>query len=256
MASKNQSKKRRKGWVLPAIGAVLLAAVTAFASGLGARVGGSIGADDPPLISYSTELLDGKCRGGEFVPRSSLPAALNSGSRYNWEVLERLPGAAQSNINPVQVAIQGGSGRTITLTRIEFQVTRRPRPSGAGFSGACGDAFTGRSLKVDFDLHPPRVVDSNATEDGALGARAANGERLYRPIRFPWTVSVNDPLLLEIIATAALCDCTWTAEIPWVSGDSRGTIEVDNEGKGYRVVGTDGLPVYAPATHGWRRWKG
>jgi hypothetical protein len=236
---------------VPAIGAVLLAVVTAFASGLGSRLGGSIGSDSPPLVSYSVELLSSKCRGGEFVPHSALPAVLGSASRYDWGVLERQPGAAQANLNPVQVAIQGGSGRTITLTRIEFHVTRAPRPPGAGFSGQCGDAYTGRSLKVDLDMTPARVVDSNATEDAALGSRSANGERLYRPIRFPWTVSLTDPLLLEILAVSTSCDCTWTAEIPWVSGGSRGTIEVDNDGEGFRVVGTEGLPSYAPSPNGW-----
>jgi hypothetical protein len=254
LAAEKKPKKRR-GWLLPAVGAVLLAALTAFASGLGSRVGGSIGSDDPPLVSYSVELLPGKCRGGAFVPRSSLPAVFDSASRYDWGVLERQPGAAQANVNPVQVAIQGGSGRTITLTRIEFHVTRNRRPAGAAFTGTCGDAYTGRSLEVDLDLNPPRVVDSNATKQGALGARAPNSVRPYRPIRFPWTVSVSDPLLLEILASTSSSDCTWSAEIPWVSGGSTGTIVVDNGGEGYRVVGTEGLPIYAPALSGWRRWR-
>ncbi|HEX6781924.1 MAG TPA: hypothetical protein VF125_07830 [Solirubrobacterales bacterium] len=238
---------------MPAAGAVLLAVITAFASGMGARLADSIGSEDEPLVSYSIELLPGRCRGGEFVPRSSLPTVFSSASRYDWGVLERQPRAAQADFNPVQVAIQGGSGRTITLTRIEFHVERHRRPAGAAFSGACGDAFTGRAVEVDLDEHPPRIVDSNATLDGALGARSSNGLRPYRPIRFPWTVSASDPLLLEIIASTSTCDCTWTAEIPWVSGSASGTIMVDNDGQGYRVVGTRGLPTYAPSTDNWRR---
>ncbi len=252
---KKKAKKRR-GWILPAIGAVLLAAITAFAGGLGSKLADSIGSDDPQLLSFSVELLPGKCRGGEFVPRSSLPEILHSPSKYRWEILEQQPGAAQANLNPVQIAIQGETGRPVTLTRIDFHVTRHPRPPGGAFSGACGDAFTGRALKVDLDATPPRIVDSNSTEEGVLGARGSNGQRPYRPIRFPWTVSVNDPLLLEILATTDSCDCTWTAEIPWVSGGSRGTILVDNSGHGYRVVGAEGLPSYVPSTNGWRRWRG
>ncbi|HYH54203.1 MAG TPA: hypothetical protein VD761_08735 [Solirubrobacterales bacterium] len=254
MASEKEAKKRRP-WLLPAVGAVLLAAVTAFAGGMGSRLADSIGSDEPPLISYSVELLEGRCRGGEFVPQPSLPAVLGSTTVQDWKALEGQPGAAQASINPVQVAIQGGTGRTITLTRIEFHVSRRQRPPGAHFQGACGDAFIGRSLEVDLDLHPPRVVDSNATAEGALGARKTNGQRPYSPIRFPWTVSVSDPLLLEIIASTESCDCTWRAEILWVSGSSQGTIVVDNGGAGYRVVGSEGLSSFVPSPYGWRRWR-
>ncbi len=254
-ASKKRTRKRR-GWILPAIGAVLLAAITAFAGGLGSKLADSVGSDDPQLVSFSVELLPGKCRGGEFVPRSSLAEILNASNQYRWEILEQQPGASQANLNPVQIAIQGETGRPVTLTRIDFHVTRHRRPPGGTFSGQCGDAYTGRALKVDLDATPPRIVDSNSSEEGMLGARATNGQRPYRPIRFPWTVSVNDPLLLEILATTVSCDCTWSAEIPWVSGSSQGTIVIDNDGDGYRVVGTEGLPSYVPTPRGWRRWRG
>jgi hypothetical protein len=252
--SAEKKAKRRRAWVLSVTGAVLLAAVTAFASGLGSKLADSIGSDQP-LLSYSTELLSSKCRGGEFVPRSALEAVIGPGSKYAWENLERQPGAAQANVNPVQVSIQGESARTITLTGIEFHVTRKRRPLGASFSGQCGDAFVGRAMEVDLDASPPRVVDSNATEAAALGARGPKGERPYKPIRFPWTVSLTDPLLLELLATTSSCYCTWSAEIPWVSGGSRGTIDVDNEGEGYTVVGTEGLPIYAPSVDHWQRYE-
>lgn len=254
-ASKKKPRKRR-GWILPAIGAVLLAAITAFAGGLGSKLADSIGSDDPQLVSFSVELLSSKCRGGEFVPRSSIPEILSASNQYRWEILEQQPGASQANLSPVQIAIQGETGRPVTLTRIDFHVTRHRRLPGGAFSGQCGDAYTGRALKVDLDATPPRIVDSNSAENEMLGARTTDGQRLYRPIRFPWTVSVNDPLLLEILATTTSCDCTWSAEIPWVSGGSEGTIVIDNDGDGYRVVGTEGLPSYVPIPNGWRRWRG
>jgi hypothetical protein len=247
--------KKRWAWILTAAGAALLAVITAFASGFGSKLADSVSSGDSPLVSYSTELLAGKCRGGEFVPRSSLPAVLGPGGEYDWEALERQPGAAQANVNPVQVSIQGESARTITLTRVEFHVTRHRRPRGGAFSGQCGDAYRGRALEVDLDSSPPRIVDSNLDEQGVLGSRNLQGERMYRPIRFPWTVSVTDPLLLEILATTDSCYCTWSAAIPWVSGGSRGTIAIDNDGDGYTVAGTAGLPIYTPSVNGWRRYQ-
>ncbi|HEU4739114.1 MAG TPA: hypothetical protein VFS54_08555 [Solirubrobacterales bacterium] len=253
--STKKQRKKRWGWILTGIGAVVLAAATAFAGGLGSRLANSVGSDDPQLISYSIELLSTRCRGGEYVPRSSFAAVMNANGQSRWEILEQQPGAAQAHINPVQVAIQGETGRPVTLTRVDFHVSRQPRSPGGLFVEPCGDAFTGRSLEVDLDANPPRIVDSNSTEEGALGARSTDGLRPYRPIRFPWTVSVNDPLLLEILGTTSSCDCTWSAEIPWVSGSSQGTIVIDNNGDGYRVVGTDDLPVYEPSTNGWSRSK-
>lgn len=249
-ATKKQQKKRW-GWILTGIGAVVLAAVTGFGGGLGSRLADSVGSGDPQLLSFSTELLSTRCRGGEYVPRSSFPAVMSTTSQFRWDILERQPGAAQANLNPVQVAIQGETGRPVTLTRVDFHVNRQPRIPGGRFVEPCGDAFTGRSLKVDLDANPPRIVDSNSSEEAAIGSRTPDGRRPYRPIRFPWTVSVNDPLLLEILSTTTSCDCTWSAEIPWVSGGSQGTIVIDNNGEGYRVVGTDDLPVYSPTADGW-----
>lgn len=87
-----------------------------------------------------------------------------------------------------------------------------------------------------------------------LGSRGLHGERLYRPVRFPWTVSLTDPLLLDIIATTESCYCEWNAEIPWVSGAERGTIVIDNDGDGYRVSAEAGLDSYVPTVEGWRRY--
>ena len=87
-----------------------------------------------------------------------------------------------------------------------------------------------------------------------MEARGSNGERITRPIRFPWTVSLTDPLLLDVIATTSSCYCVWSAEIPWVSGAHRGTIRIDNHGDGYRLVGTNGLTSYYPDFYGNRGW--
>ena len=77
-----------------------------------------------------------------------------------------------------------------------------------------------------------------------------DGRSLSQPIRFPWTVSMTDPLLLEIIANTKHCYCTWTAEISWVSGSKRGVIPVDNDGEGYTVVSSEGLKSYGVGPSG------
>ncbi|HMI80899.1 MAG TPA: hypothetical protein VK480_03840, partial [Solirubrobacterales bacterium] len=71
------------------------------------------------------------------------------------------------------------------------------------------------------------------------------------PIAFPWTVSLTDPLLLYVVASADSCYCIWRAEIPWVSGSERGTIKIDNGGEGFAVVGAEGVPHYTLGAGGW-----
>lgn len=152
------------------------------------------------------------------------------------------------------MSIQGESSRTVTLTGISFSVKRHRRLAGAIFSGQCGGPFVGKALEVDLDLHPPRIVDSVADQQGMLGSRGLHGERLYRQIRFPWTVSVTDPLLLEVIAKTDSCYCEWSAEIPWVSGAQRGTIQVNSAGDPFSVTVGSGLPAYVPVPSGWQRY--
>ena len=72
------------------------------------------------------------------------------------------------------------------------------------------------------------------------------------PITFPWTVSLTDPLLLYVVARANFCDCTWSAEIPWVSGGQSGTIEIDDHGEPFRVIGEEALDGYTIGEDGWR----
>jgi hypothetical protein len=250
-----RKRKKRWGWIVTGTAAVLLAAATAFAGGLGSRLADTVSSGDSPLVSYSTSELSSQCIGGEFLPREALPAALRQEYPPDWDLIERQPGAAQVGRNAIQVSVQGESARTITLTSIEFHVTRDAHPPGATFSEQCGGPFVGRALEVDLDSNPPRIVDSVADKEGMLGSRGLHGERLYRPVRFPWTVSLTDPLLLDVIATTESCYCKWSAAIPWVSGSKQGTISIDNDGDGYRVTDATGAASYVLSPDGWQRYS-
>jgi hypothetical protein len=153
----------------------------------------------------------------------------------------------------VEVSVQGESARKITLTGIDFEVSHRERPVGAIFREPCGGPIVGRALEVDLDASPPRIVESSAETNGLLGSRTASGRPLTRQIRFPWTVSLTDPLLLYVIGTTKACYCEWRAEIPWASGSERGSIQIDDQGQAYRVASGDGLRSY---TSTGTRWVG
>lgn len=258
MASRGNARKkkpfyRRAGaWVAACLGAGVIAAVVAFGTSLGSRAGNELGASSPSPISSSAQEIDWECGTSTYLPERESRKVLEEGPPSRWETIQARPGAVFAGTDIVEVSIRGTSMRTITVTGIKFDVDRyRPRP-GATFAMGCGDGTYGYSLEVDLDAAPPRIVQSSGEPEGVLGAER-NGHPITRPIRFPWTVSVTDSLLLYIRATTKSCHCTWRAELPWVSGAERGVIKVDNGGSGYEVIASPHLKSYSPA---YGRWVG
>jgi hypothetical protein len=249
-----ESREERKKWFLAGIGTVLLAAFTAIASGLGGKAVEWITTTEPVLLTYSADEQFYECGSMTYLPTAKAVVALRRDWPRDWEAFNTQPGGTLAESDVIQVSIQGESDRKITLTGIAFDVTRRQRRDGAVFSAACGGPLTGRGVRVNLETSPPQVLSSSNSPDGLLPVSGGEGPRASQ-LSFPWTVSLTDPLLLYVVADARSCDCIWKARIPWVSGAEKGTIEIDNEGRGYRVVGGEGLAAYAPDTGGWRMWR-
>lgn len=247
--SLSRGRKLRK-WIGGVIGTILLAAAVAFAGGLGNKAAEGVGDSEIAPISYSVEEQSTHCFSDTFLPESAAHEVLEKKADPGVELMKLDPAAAAVERDMVQVAIQGESERKVTLTGIEFHVESSPAPEGSTFSFPCGSALVGRALVVDLDTVPPRITASSAEVGETLGTY--EGRPISQPIRFPWTVSLTDPLLLHIIGTTDRCYCTWTAEIPWVSGSKRGVIRVDNEGEGFRVISKDDVESYGVGPGG--RW--
>lgn len=226
------------------------AGVTAFFVGLGSNAANRVTPASPDrptshsgsLISYSSTEVEAECTYSTFLPSSAAHAVLGLDLPLDWtEDVLRQPGAVSVNRGVVEVSIQGESRRAILLTGISFDIVRRSRPNGEVFSQPCGGSFPGRAIEVDLDANPPRVVDSNRDDDATLGMLDGSGRRTARPIRFPWRVSLAEPLLLYIFAATDSCHCQWIAEIPWVSGSRRGVLRINDHGNPYKVTYGDGL---------------
>ena len=230
--------------------AILLATLTAVASGLGAEAVDYVTAGDQPLLSYSVEELGWECGSSTYLPASKVEVIRRQNPPTDWEGFQHQSGAVFSREDVVQVAIQGESTRKVTLTGIKFKVERRKRKPGATFAAPCGGGLMGRGIYVDVEANPVRTIASSASKEGEVHNGGLAGSPTP-PITFPWTVSLTDPLLLYVVATADRCHCTWSAEIPWVSGEEKGTVQIDNGGTGYAVVGEQGLPSYVVGPEGW-----
>jgi hypothetical protein len=249
-------RTRRRGWLVGVGTAVLVAVLTAVVTGLAERAVDAIPGEGQELISYGVEELKGECGTVTYLPKGAATETLRGPPPYEldeWDAFQAQPAAASADDSVIQVSIQGESARTITLTGIRFSAARQRRQRGATFGAACGDPLVGRGMLVDVETDPPQIVSSSDELEGHI--EAGVNETPTSPITFPWTVSVTDPLLLRVAATARACDCRWKAEIPWVSGAEKGTIHVDDGGRGFRVVGGEGLPGYVPGGGEWARLR-
>jgi hypothetical protein len=239
------SRQRKLGkWVAGVAGTIALAAIVAFSSGLGTKAAEDIGDSPGPPLTYSVIEQPVECFSGTFLPTPVADEVLDSAPPSDWKTIEQQPGAVPVGRDDIDVAIQGESERKITLTGIHFHVTQEALLEGDSFYRACGGPFIGRALQVDLDKTPPEVTASSAEVQGMLEPEDST-HRLSRPIRFPWTVSVTDPLLLSVIATTERCYCSWTAEIPWVSGALQGVIHIDDHGEAFHVISPQGLAEHS-----------
>lgn len=249
----SESRRHKAGkWVAGAIGTFFLAGVVAFASGLGSKAAEDIGKESHPAISYSVAVKATDCFSGTFLPAKVAETVLREKPPVDWRIIERQAGAVPAGREPVEVAIQGESERKVTLTGIEFHVHPLPRPDGRVVYDPCGGPTIGRSIEVDLDARPPRIIASSAEADGMPTTKPYPRLDML-PIRFPWTVSLTDPLLLEIIVDTKHCYCGWSADIPWVSGALRGVIHVDDHGKEFIVANSAGLDTFGKYSERWQQ---
>jgi hypothetical protein len=236
--------------------ALLVAVATAIGTGLGKRAIDLFdqGSTAPSLTHSEGEQIS-ECGTLLFVgePRATQLVSGDAPTPRQWEAFRRVNHAKVTSPGVVEVSIQGESERVITLTHIDFDVTRRARPAGATFANPCGGPGTGRFVEVDLDRDPVVVTASGDDPKADFPVRFAQG-RQVKPIRFPWTVSLQDPLLLYIVASTKRCDCTWRAGIHWRSGAKSGVLAIDNHGKGYDVVGPSGATQFVQGSSGPAGW--
>ncbi|WP_240797526.1 helix-turn-helix transcriptional regulator [Streptomyces sp. F001] len=127
------------------------------------------------------------------------------------------------------LTVQGTGKATVVLDDLHVRVVEKSAPlpwNDFEMGVGCGGGVETTSFGVDLDAGRP-----------ALSPKAGQRD-------FPYKVSESDPEVFYIFADARAHNVSWYLELDWSSGDQRGTVRVDDNGKPFRTSGNVGRPAY------------
>lgn len=230
--------------VFLAIGA---AALVAGAVVWQAGVFGEDGREVSPIAVDVAE-VKAECLNGTFLPGRRALKLPKESPPGDWRQIEDTPGAMAANRAAVEITITPREGvRRIVLTRIEFKRTSLVHPPVASvFYRPCKRSLIGPAIYVNLDDSPLKAL---APSDNAIGP----GLRLrkpLKPVRFPWTLSLDRPVHLYVVVAPGVSYYKWSARLSWASGGRRGVIPITDHGKSFRITDSLGLSWWAPDQKG------
>ena len=219
-------------WVGGVITALVIAAATAFGTGLIQRLFA------PPNVQISGVLVAGSCQ-GQYLDKTAEEAE----SSASYTGIPEGVGAS------VEITNQTPSNEAVVLTGLSIKVlTRGPAPvSGivvAPEPDLCfggGGGITPRPFRVDLETEPPLIVAEPLP--GELGESLP-------PVSFPFSISQSDPEVFQLNLEDIPGDCTFVVQVAWVAAGQAGQTTLSNHGQGFRVIGSDSaVPHYLYGTN-------
>lgn len=181
-------------------------------------------------ITYSVRETKQPCIGGSYLPEHAARSLLDRPPPKSWHSVQDDPLAVFANSDTVQVTIRSGYEDAVILEGIHFEVKKGRRPPGLTFYRSCVFRASGNVLEAALDSSPPEL-------SGEVG--------------FPWSVSLEKPLTLYVVARSLECHCRWRAKIPWRSDGARGVLEISEGGKAFEVTFSGGMNAYVAGKDGW-----
>jgi hypothetical protein len=156
----------------------------------------------------------------EKIPRP--PSTAGEGSQ-KFLVWARNLGGADAESTGVSFVLRSDMTAPVIVANVRVVVQQRsPAMRGTWLdTGQAGDLYN-RVLEVDLDRDPPIVE------------RISEGDSGWN---FPLKVSVQDPELFTVIASADESLCVWTLEVDYVVDGKRHTLTIDNDGQPFRTTG-------------------
>ncbi|MFE9885461.1 helix-turn-helix domain-containing protein [Streptomyces scopuliridis] len=138
-------------------------------------------------------------------------------------------GGVASGGQYIELTVQGTTTETVVLQALRVKIVKTGAPlawNDYAMGVGCGGGVGTKSFSVNLDAGRPSSVPKAGQRD------------------FPYKVSESDPEVFYISATSKTRDVSWYLELEWSSGERRGTIRLDDNGKPFRTSGSAGRPSY------------
>ncbi len=184
------------------------------------------------------------CTGNGWVfplpPKKIANVPPGTGPRKNGKTWDKAPaafGAVPADPVTLLIGATGTLRHAIILTDLKIHVvSRKPAIQGTllNVAGGCGAGGTFRYGYVNLDLPPPYWVP-RAQIPTAVRAQA---------LRFPYTVTANDPEILFITVTTKRCNCRWYAQLYWIDGSVSGSTKITDNGQDFATTAHAKVPGF------------
>ncbi|GAA3559920.1 transcriptional regulator [Streptomyces osmaniensis] len=191
--------------------------------------GGADPADEPPLtVNTRPYTWEGPCSQHYLIDRPATdvgPPPVEQDAPA-WVGAHKAVSAGEQL---VKLTVQGTGEKTVVVDGLKVRVVGKDTPPAWNdyvMGVGCGGGVPTRPFSVALDAARPTVV-------------AGDGQR-----DFPFKVSESDPEVFEVTADASAYDVRWYLELAWSSGDRKGTLLVDDDGRPFRTSGNNGRPAY------------
>jgi hypothetical protein len=133
----------------------------------------------------------------------------------------------------MELTLQAPTSQAVVITGVKVDVLERTAVPGSGTvveDPACGGTLTARPFDVDLTRSPAKVRAA-ASGDGTV-------------VDFPLKVSAGDPEQIGLNLDPGDWRVRFTVEVGWIAEGEPGSKVLDNNGRGYQVMGMGGLPSY------------
>ncbi|MFD7407373.1 helix-turn-helix domain-containing protein [Streptomyces sp. NPDC059866] len=193
-----------------------------------AQDGGSENGATAPNVAVNPYKWEDPCSQHYLVDRQpeQVPPPPSEPDARGW--VTALGGVAGGQ-QMLALTVQGTGKATVVLEELHVRVVEKSAPlawNDFEMGVGCGGGVETTSFGVDLDAGRP-----------ALSPKAGQRD-------FPYKVSESDPEVFYLFADARAHNVSWYLELDWSSGDQRGTVRVDDNGKPFRTSGNVGRPAY------------